>query len=206
LLAIVSTPDHHPGGRMRIWFVLQAWRSVPMSSWPIAIKIVSHLQGLRRKSLFPSGLEDVFRGEKLIFRSSLKPSFQRIKNHQFWRHVQGDMAETLSATRLKSALDRLHRRSKIGTTLLFGTHFMRTMGHWKDNFMNFNLEGCFNTCSVLEVKEKLWKMRQRQGQDGSRWWRYDEGLEPWLDDDKKKLKDNSDNKGKKWRWFSNTWQ
>jgi hypothetical protein len=39
-------------------------------------------------------------------------------------------------------------------------------------------------------------MRQQQGRDGSQWWRYDEGLEPWFDDDKKKLKDNWVNKGK----------
>jgi hypothetical protein len=45
---------------------------------------------------------------------------------------------------------------------LFGTRFMRTMARWKDNFMNFNLEGCFSTCSVLEEEEKLWKMSQRQ--------------------------------------------
>jgi hypothetical protein len=37
---------------------------------------------------------------------------------------------------------------------------------------------------------------QQQGRDGSRWWRYDEGLEPWLDDNKKKLKDKWDNKEK----------
>jgi hypothetical protein len=57
-------------------------------------------------------------------------------------------------------LDGLQRRSKLGTTLLFGTRFTRMMARWKDNFMNFNLEGCFSTCSVLEEKEKLWKMRQ----------------------------------------------
>jgi hypothetical protein len=44
---------------------------------------------------------------------------------------------------------------------------MRMMARWKDNFMNFNLDGCFSTGSVLEVKEKLWKMRQQQGRDGS---------------------------------------
>jgi hypothetical protein len=78
------------------------------------------------------------------------------------------MAETLSAAHLKSVLDRLHPRSKIDTTLLFGTRFMPIMAHWKDNFMNFNLEGCLSTCSVEEVRENLWKMRQRQGRDGSR--------------------------------------
>jgi hypothetical protein len=30
-------------------------------------------------------------------------------------------------------------------------------------------------------------MRKRQGRDGSRWWQYDEGLEPCLDDDKKNV-------------------
>jgi hypothetical protein len=32
-----------------------------MSSWPIAMNIVNHLQGLRGKSLFPSRFEHVFR-------------------------------------------------------------------------------------------------------------------------------------------------
>jgi hypothetical protein len=78
------------------------------------------------------------------------------------------MVETLSIARLKSALDRLHCRSKIGTTLLFETRFMRMMARWKDNSMKFNLEDFLKTCSVEKVKENLWKMRQRQGQDGSR--------------------------------------
>jgi hypothetical protein len=51
------------------------------------------------------------------------------------------MAKTLSVAQSEIALDRLHRRSKIGTTLLFETHFMRVMARWKDNFINFNLEG-----------------------------------------------------------------
>jgi hypothetical protein len=75
------------------------------------------------------------------------------------------MAETLRSTRLKSALDRLHRRSKIDTTLLFGTCFMRMMARWKDNSMNFNLEHSLSTYSVLEVKENMWNMSQRQGHD-----------------------------------------
>jgi hypothetical protein len=28
------------------------------------------------------------------------------------------------------------------------------MACWKNNFINFNLEVCFSTCFVLEVKEK----------------------------------------------------
>jgi hypothetical protein len=30
---------------------------------------------------------------------------------------------------------------------------MRMIARWKNNFMNFNLEGCFSTCSVLEKKK-----------------------------------------------------
>jgi hypothetical protein len=78
------------------------------------------------------------------------------------------MTETLSVARLKSALDRLHRQIKIGTTLLFGTRFMRLMARWKYNSMNLYLEGCLSTYSVLDVKENLWQMNQRQGRDGSR--------------------------------------
>jgi hypothetical protein len=50
------------------------------------------------------------------------------------------------------------------------------------------------------------KMRQRQGWDGIWWWQYDKGLEPWLDDNNMKLEDKWAYKGKKWRWFPNTWQ
>jgi hypothetical protein len=28
------------------------------------------------------------------------------------------------------------------------------MARWKDNFVNFNLEGCLSTSSILEIKEK----------------------------------------------------
>jgi hypothetical protein len=59
------------------------------------------------------------------------------------------MAKTLSDAQSKIALDRLHRQSKIGTTLLFGTRFMRAMARWKDNFINLKLEGCFSTSSIL---------------------------------------------------------
>jgi hypothetical protein len=45
--------------------------------------------------------------EKLILRSSFKPSFQSIKNHQFWRSAQGDMAETLSAARSKISFGQI---------------------------------------------------------------------------------------------------
>jgi hypothetical protein len=191
LLTIFSTPDHNLGGRMCIWFVLQVWRSVPMSSWPIAIKVISHLQGLRGKSLFPSRFEHVFRDvqwkkfniQKLL--QTFFPTHQESSNLKTRTRRYGRNIERRS---LKSALDRLHRRSKIGTTVLFGTRFMRMMARWKDNFINFNFEGFFTTCSVQEVQGKLWKMRQRQGRDGSQWWRYDEGLEPWLDDNKKNLK------------------
>jgi hypothetical protein len=31
---------------------------------------------------------------------------------------------------------------------------MHMMARWKDNFINFNMEGCFNTFSVLEEKIK----------------------------------------------------
>jgi hypothetical protein len=75
------------------------------------------------------------------------------------------MAKTLSAAQSEITLDRVHCRSKISTTLLFGTRFMCVMAHWKYNFINFNLEGCFSTCSVQEVKGKLWKMSYKDGME-----------------------------------------
>jgi hypothetical protein len=163
-----------------------------MNSWLIAIKVISHLQGLRGKSLFPSTFEHVFRNvqwKKSNIQKLLKISFPTHQESSMLKTRTRRYAKTLSAAQSEIVLDRLHRRSKIDTTLLFGTRFMRVMARWKDNFINFNLKGCFSTCSVQEVKGKLWKMRQQQGRDGSRWWRCDEGLEPWLDDNKKRLKD-----------------
>jgi hypothetical protein len=45
--------------------------------------------------------------EKLIFKSSFKPFFQRIKNHQFGRLVQGDMAKTLSVAQSEISLGQI---------------------------------------------------------------------------------------------------
>ena len=47
---------------------------------------------------------------------------------------------------------------------------MRT--HWKEKFMHFAMEQCFNTCSVLEIERKIHEdeaaMEQRgiEGGDG----------------------------------------
>jgi hypothetical protein len=124
------------------------------------------------RSCFHQGLRtcsEMYNGREVHIQTLLQTFFQHIKDHQFWRPVQGDMAETLSVAHSENYI--LHHWSKKDTTLLFGTHFMRMMAHWKHNFMNFNLEWCFSTCSILEVKEKLWKMRQLQGRDESRSWR-----------------------------------
>jgi hypothetical protein len=99
-------------------------------------------------------------------------------------------------------LDRLHRRSKIGTTLLFGTRFVRMMARWKHNFMKFNLEGVFRYMFCSGSKKTM----EDEAATRIGWksvmtiW-----LEPWLDDNKK-LKDNWATKEMKWIWFSNTWQ
>jgi hypothetical protein len=45
--------------------------------------------------------------ENLIFRSSFKPSFQCIINHQFLRPVQGDMAKTLSVAQSEISLGQI---------------------------------------------------------------------------------------------------
>jgi hypothetical protein len=45
--------------------------------------------------------------ENLIFRISFKPSFKHIKNHQFRRPVQGDMAKTLSVAQSEISLGQI---------------------------------------------------------------------------------------------------
>jgi hypothetical protein len=184
LLAIISTPNHNPGVECALDLFCRHGEEFPWVPDQLQSRSLVIYKAWEGSCCFHQDLStcsEMYYGKKLIFRSSFKPSFQRIKNHLFWRPVQGDIQKHWALRSLKSALDRLHRRSKIGTTLLFGARF-NTMARWKDNFINYNFHRCFSTCYVQEVKGKLWKMRQQQGRDGSRWWQYDEGLGPWLDD------------------------
>ena len=53
LLAIVSTPDRHLGGRLCTWIVLQVWQSVPMNSWSKKkIKFVNISKVLKQAAVF----------------------------------------------------------------------------------------------------------------------------------------------------------
>jgi hypothetical protein len=61
---------------------------------------------------------------------------------------------------LKSALDRLQRRSRTGITHSIGVRWGWIKTWWKDNFMHHAWKLLFSTWSYLDREENLWKKRQ----------------------------------------------
>jgi hypothetical protein len=82
-------PTITPGVECAYYLFLQAWKIVPMSSWPIAIKIISNLQGLRGKSLFPSRFGHMFRDVQLK-----KSNIQKILQISFPTHQASSNLKT----------------------------------------------------------------------------------------------------------------
>ena len=71
------------------------------------------------------------------------------------------MTKTLDAAR-SEIRNRLQRWDEMDITLLFGISFGRMRTCWKGKFVNFAIEQCFSTCSVLEIeRKKFMKMRQQ---------------------------------------------
>ena len=72
------------------------------------------------------------------------------------------MARTLDVARSEIRRDRLQRWDKMDITLLFGINFGRIRTRWKQKFVDFAMEQCFSTGSVLEIERKKFvKMRQQ---------------------------------------------
>ena len=70
------------------------------------------------------------------------------------------MARTLDVAQIRR--DRLQRWDKMDITLLFGINFGQIRTRWKQKFVHFAMEQCFNTWSVLEIERKKFvKMRQQ---------------------------------------------
>jgi hypothetical protein len=67
--------------------------------------------------------------ENWIFRSSIKYSFQRIKNCQVWRSIQGVVIKSFNTTTKKNSFDTAcyeissGRQSKMGVTPSYGVRF-----------------------------------------------------------------------------------
>ena len=103
-----------------------------------------------------------------LFWSSIKSSFQRIKNHQLWRSVWRVMVKSFNAARSEIPLDRLQRRNKTSITSLSGVQLGRMTTCWKDNLMHLAMEQKFGTCSALDEGE----FNEDRGSSNRRrrWW------------------------------------
>jgi hypothetical protein len=83
-----------------------------------------------------------------IFRSSMKPTFQRIKRQGNRRFLQTDMAESPIHAEI---LDNKQCWSETAIAPSFGLRLRRMSTRWKGNFTNFSIELYFGICSVLDV-------------------------------------------------------
>ena len=74
------------------------------------------------------------------------------------------MARTLDVARSEIHRDRLQCWDKMDITLLFGINFRQIRTRWKEKFVHFAMEQCFNTCSVLEIERKIREDEAAMGQ------------------------------------------
>jgi hypothetical protein len=99
-----------------------------------------------------STCSEMYNGRKVNIKKLLQISFPTHQESSLLKTHTRKYGRNIERCASEISLGQLHRRSKISTSLLFGTRFMRMMARWKDNLMNFNLEGCLSTYYVLEVK------------------------------------------------------
>ena len=76
------------------------------------------------------------------------------------------MARTLNVAHSEIRRDRLQRWDEMDITLLFGINFGRMRTSWKEKFVHFAMEQCFNTHSVLEIERKIHEDEAAMGQQG----------------------------------------
>ena len=62
--------------------------------------------------------------------------------------------------------NRLKCWDKMDITLVFGINFGRIRTRWKEKFVQFAMEQCFNTRSVLEIERKIREDEAAMGQRG----------------------------------------
>ena len=128
-----------------------------------------HLWSVTVVMSFSSKIREVSWAINRLFWSSIKSSFQRIKNHQLWRSVWRVMIKSLNAARSEIPVDRLQCRNKTSITSLSGVQLGRMTTCWKDNLMHLSMEQKFGTCSALdggEFNEDRGSSNRRR-----RWWR-----------------------------------
>jgi anti-sigma-K factor RskA len=109
----------------------------------------------------------MYNGRKVNIKKLLQISFPTHQESSLLKTHTRKYGRNIERCASEISLGQLHRRSKISTSLLFGTRFMRMMARWKDNLMNFNLEGCFSTCSICSGSKK--KIVEDEAVTRTRW-------------------------------------
>ena len=102
-----------------------------------------HLWSVTVVMSFSSKIREVPWANNRLFWSSIKSSFQRIKNRQLWRSVWRVMVKSFNAARSEIPLDRLQCRNKTSITSLSEVRLGRMTTCWKDNLMHLTTEQKF---------------------------------------------------------------
>ena len=101
--------------------------------------------------------------------SSIKSSFQRIKNRQVWTTVWRVMEKSFNAARSEISLDKAYRRGKTSITSSYGVQSEQMNTCWKDNLMHIARSLDFGICSVLDEGVIQWE--RGSNKQSRRWWR-----------------------------------
>ena len=76
------------------------------------------------------------------------------------------MTRKLNVARSEIRQGRLQRWDEMDITLLFGINFGQMRTRWKEKFVHFAMEQCFNIDSVLEIEIKIHEDEAAMGQRG----------------------------------------
>jgi hypothetical protein len=128
-----------------------------------------HLWSVTVVMSFSSKIREVPWANNGLFWSSIKSSFQRIKNRQIWRSVWRVMVKSFNVARSEIPLDRLQRYNKTSITSLSGVQLGWMTTCWKDNLMHLAMKQKFGMCSTLDEGE----FNEDRGSSNRRrrWWR-----------------------------------
>ena len=94
-----------------------------------------HLQSVTAVMSFSSKIREVPWANNRLFWNSIKSTFQRIKNREFWRSVWRVMVKSYNAAHSEMSRDRAQCRSKTTITSSSGVRLRSMTTRWKGNFL-----------------------------------------------------------------------
>ena len=117
---------------------------------------------------FSSKIRDVPWSNNRLLWSSIKSSFQRIKNRQIWTTMWRVMEKSFNAARSEISRDKAYRRGKTSITSSYGVQLEQMNTCWKDNLIHIARSLDFGICS--EQDEGVIQWERGSNKQPRRWW------------------------------------